>query len=104
MDDYTALIREIAREARRWDHDPLKRTELAVIIEKFPDVVGEALGDCPESFAQCLRDEAPISLAGLVTGLLRRRCEAYIENDVSLMRDQLEEEFRVDNEFARETA
>lgn len=99
MDEYTALIREIARDARQWDRDPLKRAELAVIIEKFPDVVGEALGDCPESFAQCLRDEAPISLAGLVTGLIRRKCEAYIETDVSLMRDQLEEEARVDRIF-----
>lgn len=97
MDEYQQLIREIAREARRFDREPLTRTELAVIIGKFPDVVGESLCDCPEAFIECLKDIGPTTLAGLVTGLLRKKCEGYIETDVSLMRDQLEEEARIDN-------
>lgn len=99
MDEYTQLIREIAREARRFDRYPLTRSELAVIVGKRPDVVGEALCDCPEAFIECLTDTAATTLAGLVMGLLRKKCEAYIETDVALMRDQLEEEERIDNEF-----
>lgn len=95
---YVAVLRDVAQ--RNLPFHPLTDAELVTILTEFPDVVGEALGDESELFIETLRDGDDLGV--LVKGLLRRRCESYIATDVSLMKDTLEDEFRVDNEFARE--
>jgi hypothetical protein len=99
MSPYTTLLRELAR--RRLELHPLTRAEIAVIVDEHPDVVGEALCDSPALFSECLREYAMVALGALVVTLLRRQCMAYIATDVSLMRDQMEEEDRADAEYER---
>lgn len=94
---YEELLRDVAR--RNIQVRPLTGPEIAVVIDEFRDLPGEALGDAPELFVEALKLDAPVSLSAMVMVLLRRRCEAYIASDVKDMRDTIEAEERNEDEY-----
>lgn len=94
---YDELLRDVAR--RNLQANPLTGPEIAVVIEEFKDLPGEALGDAPELFVEALKPNAPVSLGAMVMVLLRKRCEAYIATDVRDMRDTIEAEERNEDEY-----
>jgi hypothetical protein len=99
MDEYESMLRDMVRDARRFDRDPLKRAEIATILRKDATVADEALGGQAELFIEALEDRSPHSLAGVVMMLLRKQCEEHVAEPLREMREQIELEDRLEDEY-----
>lgn len=99
---YTALIRELARDEMLGQRRPLAYHEMAIVIREFRADLGDMLGDYPEDIARSLEHPTPLAMLGdTVALILHHACRRYIETDVREARLQLEDEDEDEDEYTR---